>query len=339
VNGQSAQVSGGQANFIKDGNIALNLTAGENPVEYCCTFKGIMCYDDSGNDLPIGTVVKAYNQAGNVCGQVTTTEVGGFSLPVAKESGDGNGVVNGEEIEIHFNDVATIFTDKLSPQSLVCVEGNHNIYVSLQAYEQFCNVSGMVFVVSTPTAGVPVFAVTGSGIICGSDTTAVGGLFNMVVKGDLPATGTVEGFTENERIYFKSGRAANIEPVSQTEVNWSKAQEIQNVYLVFNSNVDVNETEQGASKKFDLEPCHPNPFNPSTEITFSLPRAQKAELAVFNVLGEKIRTLKNDFMESGNHTVTWDGKNDSGHPQSAGLYFIRLKSPDQTKVTKASLIK
>jgi len=82
---------------------------------------------------------------------------------------------------------------------------------------------------------------------------------------------------------------------------------------------------------------YPNPFNPSTTIRFSLGKSSHAELAVFNSLGQKIRTLAEGPQTAGMHMVQWNGCNDSGQRVSSGVYFYRLRSGTYVKTMKMVL--
>lgn len=84
---------------------------------------------------------------------------------------------------------------------------------------------------------------------------------------------------------------------------------------------------------FSLGDNYPNPFNPETDISFSVPERTVASLVVYNMLGQKVKTLVNGDMVAGTHTVHWDGKDEAGNPAASGVYFYRLKTDtfDQTK--------
>ena len=83
----------------------------------------------------------------------------------------------------------------------------------------------------------------------------------------------------------------------------------------------------------------PNPFNPATEISFSLPRAQEIELRIYDLEGRVVRTLVDGRVESGIHTVTWRGGDDQGARVASGLYFYRLVTADGTMTKKMTLLK
>ena len=76
---------------------------------------------------------------------------------------------------------------------------------------------------------------------------------------------------------------------------------------------------------FALSQNFPNPFNPETEISFQIARAERAELAIYNIAGEKIRTLVSGTVPPGNHAVKWDGKDERGQRLASGAYVYRLK--------------
>ncbi|MFC1607428.1 T9SS type A sorting domain-containing protein [Candidatus Latescibacterota bacterium] len=89
-----------------------------------------------------------------------------------------------------------------------------------------------------------------------------------------------------------------------------------------------------APSSFAVAQNSPNPFNPTTTIGFTVPEAGTVSVDVFNVAGQKIDTIANDFMSAGSHSVTWDA---AGY--SAGIYFYTVKAGDFSKTMKMSLIK
>jgi hypothetical protein len=99
---------------------------------------------------------------------------------------------------------------------------------------------------------------------------------------------------------------------------------IQVIRLINPSAVELPPPAEGRSSEFALLPPHPNPFTGTTEVTFLLPRPGEARLEVYNVLGERVRTLVRGHFPAGRHTVVWEGKSDSGHRSSPGVYFLRL---------------
>ena len=92
--------------------------------------------------------------------------------------------------------------------------------------------------------------------------------------------------------------------------------------------------EEQAPVAFQVSQNAPNPFNPTTTISFSLAEAGDVSVDVFNVAGQKIDTLVDGFMDAGSQSVVWDASN-----FSAGIYFYTVKSGDHSKTIKMTLIK
>ena len=100
----------------------------------------------------------------------------------------------------------------------------------------------------------------------------------------------------------------------------------------------LNENEATVSSVLTLS-SYPNPFNMNTQISYSLPEASHVSLVVYNVAGQKVRTLVNAFEAAGYKTVTWNGANQSGENVASGLYFLRLETASGTAVKRATLLK
>jgi hypothetical protein len=84
---------------------------------------------------------------------------------------------------------------------------------------------------------------------------------------------------------------------------------------------------------------YPNPFNPATTISYSLIADGNVELCVFNTKGQKVKTLVNGSTVAGEHSVQWNGTDDSNAKVSSGLYFYRLKTAEKTINRKMVLLK
>ena len=87
---------------------------------------------------------------------------------------------------------------------------------------------------------------------------------------------------------------------------------------------------------------YPNPFNPSTTISFELTAkdAQDAKIEIFNLKGQKVRTFTNhQITQSPNHQIVWDGTDQNNQPVSSGIYFVRLKAGEMEASRKIMLLK
>jgi hypothetical protein len=101
----------------------------------------------------------------------------------------------------------------------------------------------------------------------------------------------------------------------------------------------INGSEPAASSKTGLLDNYPNPFNASTSIRFSLAEPTLVRLEIYNVLGQKVRTLVNQSYPAGVYTITWDGKNASGKNVSSGVYFYNLLAGKHKETRSMQLIK
>jgi len=83
----------------------------------------------------------------------------------------------------------------------------------------------------------------------------------------------------------------------------------------------------------------PNPFNPVQTVSFTLPRRAQVSLDVINVLGQKVRTLIDCELPSGETRVAWDGRNDARQPVASGVYFYHLVAGDRAQSLKTALVR
>ena len=91
--------------------------------------------------------------------------------------------------------------------------------------------------------------------------------------------------------------------------------------------------------RFAVYQNYPNPFNPSTEIRFDLPEDARVDIEIFNVIGQRVRTLVSGTFEAGEHRVVWQGANEAGARVASGLYFYRVVSGRHHTIKKMILLK
>ncbi|MBN1292942.1 MAG: T9SS type A sorting domain-containing protein, partial [Candidatus Latescibacteria bacterium] len=90
---------------------------------------------------------------------------------------------------------------------------------------------------------------------------------------------------------------------------------------------------------FELSGNFPNPFNATTTITFTLPENEFTTFNIYNITGQKIRTLVSEQKTAGTHTVVWDGRDDYGRQLSSGTYITVLKAGTKTATGRMMLVK
>jgi hypothetical protein len=88
-----------------------------------------------------------------------------------------------------------------------------------------------------------------------------------------------------------------------------------------------------------LHQNHPNPFNPTTTIPFTLPKRVQTRLSIFNIEGKLVRALVDDVLDEGLKETTWDGTDSQGNPVSSGVYFYRLKAGKKVLTRKMVLLR
>jgi hypothetical protein len=91
--------------------------------------------------------------------------------------------------------------------------------------------------------------------------------------------------------------------------------------------------------RYILEHNVPNPFNAATQIAFTLPEASKMTLTVYDILGREVRTLKDNLLPAGRHTVAWDGLDQDGRSVASGVYLYRLEAGGFSETKRMTLLK
>ena len=101
----------------------------------------------------------------------------------------------------------------------------------------------------------------------------------------------------------------------------------------------VDEILNSIPTEFALGQNYPNPFNPVTKMDISLPLTGDVTLVIYNILGQKVRTLFSGELNYGYHTMQWNGLDDQGLRVSSGVYFSEFRSRDHRKTKKMLLLK
>jgi len=107
----------------------------------------------------------------------------------------------------------------------------------------------------------------------------------------------------------------------------------------FDQVVDASEAEPSLPTAFHLAQNHPNPFNPRTTISFRLRERALATLEIYNVFGQRVRTLFNESKSAGEYRVEWDGTDDNGSVVASGVFLYRLSVGDFVEVKKMTFLK
>lgn len=106
------------------------------------------------------------------------------------------------------------------------------------------------------------------------------------------------------------------------------------------SSVDVqNYNNTTVITNYNLYQNYPNPFNPSTSISFEIPNSEYVNLSIYNVSGQKVRTLINGYIGMGTHSINWNSLDMNGNKVVSGIYIYRLKTKNYSLQKKMLLTK
>ncbi len=103
-------------------------------------------------------------------------------------------------------------------------------------------------------------------------------------------------------------------------------------YLSDSNNTDITFVTE-------LKGNYPNPFNPSTTISFSLQETDNVSITIFNLKGQKIKTFKKENLPAGNHQIEWNGLDENGHKTASGIFFYHLKTKNYSSIKKMVMLK
>ena len=97
--------------------------------------------------------------------------------------------------------------------------------------------------------------------------------------------------------------------------------------------------ESSLPTEYALSQNFPNPFNPTTTITYSIPENSEVNLTIYNLTGKKITDLVQGQVNAGIYSVNWDGTNHTGNPVSSGLYLYTVETANFRSMKKMILMK
>jgi hypothetical protein len=109
--------------------------------------------------------------------------------------------------------------------------------------------------------------------------------------------------------------------------------------ILFRSPVWLGLPQKPIPQQYVLYPNYPNPFNPQTTIRYVLPATEQVKIEVFNILGQRVKTLVDTRQTAGEHQVIWRGRNQAGMPVASGVYLLRMQAGSFVQTHKMLLLK
>ena len=179
-----------------------------------------------------------------------------------------------------------------------------------------------------------------------SNKQGIGARVRVIAGGltQIHAVGGDAGYMSQNMAVTHFGLGEAVEATS-LRIYWPSGTMQDTTFVAANQRIVIEESggtavDESAIAGTRLFANSPNPFNPKTEIRFSLDIASAVDLAIYDLGGRKVRDLAKDknFGE-GQHAIIWDGADDAGHPQGSGIYFYRLSAGEFVQMKKMTLLK
>jgi len=198
------------------------------------------------------------------------------------------------------------------------------------------NNSGTPDIIATSLDG-KLFAIDNTGSIFSNFPIEVGGqLKSTPTVFDLDGDGDLEiilGSNGAMNVYDLQTQGTNQNFWFTHQGNYQRTSNLEGIVLDVDS-----EISNVLPTQFELLQNYPNPFNPSTTIEYHLPQTSQVEISIYNVAGQKIRTLINESVALGNHKVSWDGKNSKGIAVTSGVYYCQLHTIGTVIITRKMIL-
>ena len=102
-------------------------------------------------------------------------------------------------------------------------------------------------------------------------------------------------------------------------------QEIKKITFSDITSIGDSEHLQNVIETLMLFQNYPNPFNPTTTIEYCIPKAGRIDINIFNIKGQIVRELSNEYQIAGNYKIIWDGNNNQGNTVTSGVYIYQIK--------------
>jgi len=183
----------------------------------------------------------------------------------------------------------------------------------------------------TLPVGSVIEAYDASGVLIGESVARSAGRFGfMPVYGTETLTGDAVGKSSGSVIRLK----VNGEVAEQT-VTWTDNGD----RIRISELTTANKNNGNLPTSFTLKQNYPNPFNPETAIDYVVAQSGHVELSIYNILGDKIKTLVSGYQAAGSYTIKWQADTDGGTSVASGVYFYKLTAGDFTDTKKMTLLK
>ena len=138
--------------------------------------------------------------------------------------------------------------------------------------------------------------------------------------------------------YWESNGRASGRLDNQRPLSWENHMETTNILLESIRTGNHVEPDIPSQEQCKLYHNYPIPFKPITTFSFSILNESKVNLSIYNINGQKVRSLANEKFDKGYHKLIWDGKNTFGKEVSSSVYMYKLDVAGKTKAVKKCLM-
>jgi len=162
-----------------------------------------------------------------------------------------------------------------------------------------------------------------------------------VLSGSFDGPDTILGIVFTASNYVTTAQVS----IERSSLQNSEGEEIPHRAIGAEIQIDCPTSTDGDDEEFQnpsayaLSQNYPNPYNPVTQITYRLPQPGVVSLKIYNVQGQLVRTLVNEYKPAGTHSISWNGKSDLGMGVSSGIYFYRIQAGNFTETKRMILLK
>ncbi|MFA6456900.1 MAG: DUF4350 domain-containing protein, partial [Bacteroidota bacterium] len=141
---------------------------------------------------------------------------------------------------------------------------------------------------------------------------------------------------------LKSERMYNLKEISSYDFVLQKNENSRYFRIIAGTDEFLKKNSNGIPVipvEYSLSQNYPNPFNPETTIKYSISNSSVVTIEIFNILGQKVRTLVNRYQGIGSYSITWDGKDNNGILVASGIYYYQIHANNFRSVKKMTFIK
>ena len=181
------------------------------------------------------------------------------------------------------------------------------------------------------------------GEICvGSTVIENGEVISLIASTDDPITEEIDGFTVGNEMSFRFWDSSeNIEmgDIDVTVISGDETFASLGTSVLCLEIMTTGISDNLIPTVTELGKNYPNPFNPTTTINFSMKESGHITLEIYNIKGQIVRTLINEFRKAGYHKAIWDGTDDNRNPVSSGIYLCKMNEGNQIMLKKMLLVK